>query len=338
MGGRAGRLDWGKEEFGRAIFLADSLFAETVLQNIFFKFMKEDSKRHREMISEDGGLYIPALKSGRQPLYRPVKKEKALSGEGKRSYLPFPQFNHKTNRYNFNDWKYQYYNQIGELIADQEEEYKEIYQNILGRDKEKISLDDQDYLSIKKAVLLYDWIGEKGIRELEEEHKIYGGSIQKLGEEFSWLTDSLRTAAENLGWKMDEPSQKNNPLSQEEKTKKDNWEKVKTLAERLNWGVEEEGLKLARLHIPGLSRSYVGALLREGYDDKKCLQELSEEELAKVVPERLVERIKKRYPTVLSPSIETKNDKPETCNPKLESCNLQPETRNLPQSYNKFHR
>jgi helicase len=409
MGGRAGRLDWGKEEFGRAIFLADSLFAETVLQNIFFKFMKEDSQRHREMIREDGGLYIPALKSGQQPLYRPVKKEKdfttfllkaivdgenskdklkdyltgvttnfkgsssywvfdfapkdedlekeidvaveklleyqliteseglsptaegilicakgidiktylffrnylenkaekmshlelitlmALSSEGKRSYLPFPQFNHKTNRYNFNDWKYQYYNQIGELIADQKEEYKEIYQNILGRDKEKISLDDQEYLSLKKAVLLYDWIGEKEIRELEEEHKIYGGSIQKLGEEFSWLADSLRTAAESLGWKMDEPSQKNNPLSQEEKIKKDNWEKIKTLAERLNWGIEEEGLKLARLHIPGLSRSYIKVLLREGYEDMKCLEQLSVEELSKIIPKRLAGRIKKIF-------------------------------------------
>ena len=408
MGGRAGRLDWGKEEFGRAIFLADSLFAETVLQNIFFKFMKEDSQRHREMISEEGGLYLPALKSDRQPLYRPVKKEKdlttfllkaivegensqaklkdyltgvttnikgnssywifdfapkdedlekeinaaleklleyqlitaglsptaegilicakgidiktylffrnylenkagkmshlelitlmALSSEGKRTYLPFPQFNHKTNRYNFNDWKYQYYNKIRELIADQEEEYKEIYQDILGRDKEKISLADQDYLSLKKAVLLYDWIGDKGIRELEEGHKIYGGSIQKLGEEFSWLADSLKVAAESLGWKMDQPSQKNDPLSQEEKTKKDNWEKIKTLAERLNWGVEEEGLKLARLHIPGLSRTYIKVLLREGYEDKKCLQQLSVEELAKVLPQRLAGRIKKRFP------------------------------------------
>jgi helicase len=409
MGGRAGRLDWGKEEFGRAIFLADSLFAETILQNIFFKFMKEDSQRHREMISEEGGLYLPALKSGRQPLYRPLKKEKdfttfllkaivegenskaklkdyltgvttnfkgsssywvfdfapkdedpdkeidlaleklleyqliteglsptaegilicakgidietylffrnylenkagkmsnlelitlmALSNEGKRSYLPFPQFNHKTNRYNFNDWKYQYYNQIGELIADQEEGYKEIYQDIVGRDKEKISLDDQDYLSLKKAVLLYNWIGEKEIRELEEEHKIYGGSIQKLGEEFSWLADSLRTAAESLGWKMDQPSQKNNPLSQEDKTKKDNWEKIKTLAERLNWGIEEEGLKLARLHIPGLSRSYIKALLKEGFDNEECMAELSVEELTKVLPPRLAQRIKNRINT-----------------------------------------
>jgi helicase len=118
-----------------------------------------------------------------------------------------------------------------------------------------------------------------------------------LGEEFSWLADSLRTAAESLGWKMDEPSQKNNPLSQEEKIKKDNWEKIKTLAERLNWGIEEEGLKLARLHIPGLSRSYIKALIKEGFDNEECMAELSVEELAKVLPPRLAQRIKNRINT-----------------------------------------
>jgi len=64
------------------------------------------------------------------------------------------------------------------------------------------------------------------------------------------------------------------------------------------------------------------------------LQELGEEELAKVVPKRLAERIKNRYPTVLSSSF-TKNDKPKTKNLLLESCNLKPETRNLqPESCN----
>jgi helicase len=249
----------------------------------------------------------------------------ALSSEGKRSYLPFPQFNHKANRYNFNDWKYQYYNQIEKLITDQEEEYKEIYQYIWGKDKEKISLDEQYYLSLKKAVLLYDWIGEKGIRELEEEHKIYGGSIQKLGEEFSWLADSLKTAAESLGWKMDQPSQKNDPLSPEDKTKKDNWEKMKTLAERLSWGLEEEGLKLARLHIPGLSRSYIKVLLREGYEDKKGLEQLSVEELSKIVPKRLAGRIKKRFSA-------------QICNPKSTTCNFSPPASlSCPQPLNTNH-
>ena len=97
---------------------------------------------------------------------------------------------------------------------------------------------------------------------------------------------------------------------------------IKKLSERLAWGVEEEGLKLARQHIPGLGRSYIRALLREGYDDGKCLEELSEEELAKVVPKRLAGRIKERFSgesckaNTLLASPEIKNCKPETCNPK----------------------
>jgi helicase len=39
----------------------------------------------------------------------------------------------------------------------------------------------------------------------------------------------------------------------------------------------------------------VRALLIEGYNDRKCLEELSEEELAKVVPKRLAGRIKERF-------------------------------------------
>jgi len=222
------------------------------------------------------------------------------------------------------------------LVLEAGEEYKEVYKDIF--DEENNSLDTEDFLSIKKAVFLYDWMGEKEIRELEEGHKIYGGSIRKLGEGFSWLADALGGVAENLGWDGDNKrgsgKDAKSVLTEEDKIKKDNLEKIKVLSERLAWGVEEEGLGLARLHIPGLGRSYIGALLREGYDDRKCLEQLGEEELAKVVPKRLAERIKNRYPTVLSSSF-TKNDKPKTKNLLLESCNLKPETRNLqPESCN----
>jgi helicase len=76
MGGKAGRLNWGKDEFGRVIFLVDSLFSETVLQNVYFKLMKENKKIQREVINEDSELYIPSLKSKSHQLYRPIKKEK----------------------------------------------------------------------------------------------------------------------------------------------------------------------------------------------------------------------------------------------------------------------
>ena len=464
MGGRAGRLNWKKKEFGRVIFLADSLFAETVLQNIYFKLMKEDKKKQKKMVGvgENGELYGESgterekKRESAGQVYRPVKKEKdfitfllraivdgedskdklknylrgvtpnfegngsywvfdfekdgkskgmgegkdegdleeeidlaveelvehhlitkdkylsatkegvllcargigietylyfkeylekkkgkmsnleiitllAFSEEGKRFYIPFPQFNHRANRYNWNDWKGQYYRRMRHLVLEAGEEYKEVYRHIFDfEDEENNSLDlnagnrgnagnsgsaedsgnrgngnaedTGNFLSIKKAVFLYDWIGEKKIRELEEGYKIYGGSIQKLGEGFSWLADALGGVGEILGW----DGNKENPVSgkgksvlsvltEKDKIKKDNLGKIKVLSERLAWGMEEKGLELARLHIPGLGRSYVRALLKEGYNDRKCLEELSEEELAKVVPKRLAGRIKERF-------------------------------------------
>lgn len=424
MGGRAGRLNRKKEEFGRVIFLANSLFAETVLQNIYFKFMKEDKKRQREMVSEAGELYIPALKSSTGQVYRPVKGEKdfitfllramvsgedskdklknylrgvssnfsenssywvfdfakddlekevdfalekllehnlitgelspteegilicakgigiktylyfkeylenkkgklsnleiitllALSEEGKRFFIPFPQFNHTANRYNWNDWKGQYYREMRHLVLEAGEEHKEVYQNIFDEENSSLDLDTEDFLSIKKAVLLYDWMGEKEIKEIEEAYKIYGGSIKKLGEGFSWLADALGGIAEDLGW-----SKKEN--------KKEKLAGIKILSERLAWGVEEEGLRLARLHIPGLSRNYIRALLREGYDDRKCLEELSEGGLGKVVPEKLAGRIKRRFPAE-NPAVKTDNRDTETSGsrPRTVNTNVQQPT------------
>jgi len=432
MGGRAGRLNLKeKDNFGRVIFLANSLFSETVLQNLFFSALKPANPTGMARVNDPGGKYNSSLKADTKTLYRPLKKEKNFtnfllreivrginteekldnrfkeltfdfkkddhywvfnfeeddlkteikrslerlieynlinygkkdaeklaptragilinsrgididtyllfkeylenkrgklsnleiitlltkSSEGKNIPIPFPQFNQITDRYKTGDWKYYYQDKMTELVSDRGEEGKEIYQDILELDGEDQGLETEDYLSIKKALLLYDWIGDKEIKEIEGLYKIYGGAIQKLGEGFSWLADSLAAVAESLGWNKKE-------------NKKEELTGIKILSERLAWGVEKEGLRLARLHIPGLSRNYIRALLREGYDDEKCLQELSEEELAKVLPKKLAERIKKRFTTVLSSSF-TKNDKPKTRNPKLETCNLKLETGNF---------
>ncbi len=432
MGGRAGRLNLKeKDNFGRVIFLANSLFSETVLQNLFFSALKPANPTGMARVNDPGGKYNSSLKADTKTHYRPLKKEKNFtnfllreivrginteekldnrfkeltsdfkkddhywvfnfeeddlkteikrglerlieynlinygkkdaeklsptragilinsrgididtyllfkeylenkrgkltnlelitlltkSSEGKNIPIPFPQFNQITDRYKTGDWKYYYQDKMTELVSDRGEDGKEIYQDILELDGEDQGLETEDYLSIKKALLLYDWIGDKEIKEIEGLYKIYGGAIQKLGEGFSWLADSLAAVAESLGWNKKE-------------NKKEELAGIKILSERLAWGVEKEGLRLARLHIPGLSRNYIRALLREGYDDEKCLQELSEEELAKVLPKKLAERIKKRFTTVLSSSF-TKNDKPKTRNPKPETCNPKLETGNF---------
>jgi len=59
-------------------------------------------------------------------------------------------------------------------------------------------------------------------------------------------------------------------------------------------GVEEEGLNLSKMHIPGLSRYYIGRLVRAGYRDENSLRNASEVELGKLLPRRLVQKIQKR--------------------------------------------
>lgn len=101
--------------------------------------------------------------------------------------------------------------------------------------------------------------------------------------------------------------------------------KIKILSNRLIEGIEEEGLNLAKLYIPGLSRYYIRKLLEAGYGDEESLKGVSEEDLSKIVPERLVKRIKKRL--YINDQRLTTNS---SCNPLLVTLPspLQPETRN----------
>jgi helicase len=127
-----------------------------------------------------------------------------------------------------------------------------------------------------------------------------------------WL-DSLSEIAENEGW---------------EKKRKEDLNKIKILSERLVDGVEEKGLNLSHLHIPGLSRYYIRRLVGAGYCDEKCLKGASEGELGEVLPRRLVDRIQKRIKEerVIQ---EVKKQKLITCKGNLETENLPLETRNL---------
>ena len=206
----------------------------------------------------------------------------AKSDAGKNVSIPYPQFNQVNDRYNYGAWKYVYQGKMKKLVSDCGEEDKKIYADILEQGTEKYRLNIDDYLSMKKALLLYEWIGDKEVKEIEEEYKIYGGAIQKIGESFSWLAECLAAVAKSLGWDKEEK-------------KKEKIVKIRILSERLAQGLQEEELKIARLHIPGLSKYYIKLLQREGYGDQGCLEELSEKELSKVLPKRIAGRIKKRF-------------------------------------------
>ena len=206
----------------------------------------------------------------------------SLSEDGKAFSIPFPQFYRKKNmvkgKFHYTDWKEIYRNKLLWLVFELGEEGKEIFCNDThGLQKGKTSLDD--YLAFKKTLLLYDWIGSRDIRSIEQEYSLYRGAVKRLGEGFSWLADSLAAMAEEISWNKERP---------------EDLKKIQCLCKQLVDGVEEAGLSLAQMHIPGLNRTYIRKLVKEGYEDKDCLKEVSDKELRRLLPGRLVKRIGER--------------------------------------------
>ena len=128
-----------------------------------------------------------------------------------------------------------YRNRILRLICNQGEEDKKFYQDklILKKDEERV-FNLENCLAFKKTLLLYDWIGSKKVKSLEEEYNIYRGSIKHLAESFSWLAESLANLAEITNWKDE---------------REEDLKKIRLLSERLIKEVKEEELELAHPHI-----------------------------------------------------------------------------------------
>ena len=207
----------------------------------------------------------------------------ALCPDGKALPIPFSQTIRDDYKKGIDQYGYRknYWNQLLHLIFEQDDEDKILFRDKILMKKEKEEITSlEDYITFKKTRLLYDWImKKKSVKEIEQEYGLYRGSIYRLGEGFSWLADSLSAIAESVDW--------------EKKINKDS-SKIRRLSNRLVEGVQEEGLNLALLYIPGLSRYYIRRLVEAGYKDENSLREASEVELDKVLPKRLVQRIQKK--------------------------------------------
>lgn len=207
----------------------------------------------------------------------------ALSPDGKALPIPFSQAirdDYKKGIYRCG-CKKSYWDKLLHLIITQDGEDRELFRDKIVMKKEKEDITSlEEYITLKKTNLLYDWImGKKSVKTIEEEYGLYRGCIYRLGEGFSWLADSLLVIAESMGW--------------EKKINKD-LNKIRMLSNRLVEGVQEEGINLALLYIPGLSRYHIRRLVGAGYGDERSLRDASEVELDKLLPRRLVQRILER--------------------------------------------
>jgi len=98
-----------------------------------------------------------------------------------------------------------------------------------------------------------------------------------VGEDFSWLAETLASLAKEIRW---------DPRA---------IARIEKLSQRLIYGVTEKGLALSKIRLRGLGRTYINTLLAEGYDTPEAVAELPLAEIERLLPKHLAERLYRHF-------------------------------------------
>ena len=199
----------------------------------------------------------------------------ALTEDAKAIHIPLPKGEFRRSKYR---------SLFAQEVQNLGESDKTLFKSILGPSHR---LQHEQERALKKALVLYHWISSAPTKEIEEAHHLFFGAIKKMGEEFSWLVEAISTLAKAEGW----PEQVNN--------------KMNLLRDRLSFGVNQTGLELAKLRIPGLGRGHIARLLKDGYDSAKALAEASPEALGHRLPPEIAKRIARKFANISEPKRNT---------------------------------
>ncbi|MBX7244815.1 MAG: DEAD/DEAH box helicase [Candidatus Sumerlaeaceae bacterium] len=132
---------------------------------------------------------------------------------------------------------------------------------------------EEEQSSLKKAFIAEAWISAATTSEIEEQFRVFAGTIANLGAHLAWLCHGLAACGAALG------------LCREQ------CEVISGIALRLPDGVEPRGLALAGLSVPGLSRNYIAILTRQGFDSIGALRTADFDTLSRYVPVTIGRRI-----------------------------------------------
>lgn len=130
--------------------------------------------------------------------------------------------------------------------------------------------------AIKKAMIAEHWISDKPTEQVEKDCGEHMGSLANFGGHLAWISQALGACAEAL----DAPA----ALSRA----------AYALAERLAYGVTEEGLELARLRVRRLTRGCVTALVRERLGTVADIAAAGPGRLERVVPASVARAVRER--------------------------------------------
>ena len=174
-----------------------------------------------------------------------------------------------------------YRQEFQQVVYENAEEDKKLFQS-LWHPSNLVMPDDQER-AVKKTLMMQQWLAETETKDIERHFQVFSGAIKKVGEDFSWLAETLAAFAKVAGW--DERFIR----------------RIDNLSQRLVYGVPEKGLALSKIRIRGFGRAHINRLVHEGYDTAEIIADLPLSELARFLPKRLAERFynhfRKEYET-----------------------------------------
>ena len=167
-----------------------------------------------------------------------------------------------------------YLYELKQAIHDSMEEAKPVFQSVW-----KISgmLSQERERAVKKALMMNRWITPAETKEIENSYEVFSGAIKRVGEDFSWLAETLASLAKEIRWDPRAIS------------------RIERLSQRLIYGVTEKGLALSTIRLRGLGRTYINCLIAEGYDTPEAVAELPLTELERLLPKHLTERLYRHF-------------------------------------------
>jgi helicase len=143
-------------------------------------------------------------------------------------------------------------------------------------DAQKIGFSSAETRRVKLSFLLSEWITSESTFDLECKYFCRSGQIEQIGKRASWLLDSTCGISKvlNLNKKV--------------------VHFLRRLSLKVNFGVDDTGVKFARLRVSGLGRDFIWALIKKGFCSLKQINEAKLEELEKSIPKQVAERLKER--------------------------------------------
>ena len=124
----------------------------------------------------------------------------------------------------------------------------------------------EEMRAIKTALILNEWIDNVPTRDLEERYHTMAGQVFAAADQLAWIIDATAAIAAASGARAEFV------------------ERIRLLAERVQYGVHEDALPIARLATPRLGRSVILTLAAHGLH--------TVENLAPTTPQLLAEWMK----------------------------------------------